>query len=99
MAEILKVEDEANNIIYDAKKKAGLIEAELEKEIEKINNELEKEFNEKVNRLKAKIQKTQKDEAKRLEDEFEEKRNKLSQIDKKDIEKMINLIIRRICEA
>lgn len=99
MAEILKVEDEANNIIYDAKKKARLIEAEFEREIEKINNELENEFNERLNILRVKIQNEQKDEAKRLEVKFEERRNKLSQIDPEVLEGMINLVIKKLCEV
>ncbi|HDY66845.1 hypothetical protein LCGC14_1892250 [marine sediment metagenome] len=97
--EILKVEDEANDIIYDAKKRARLIEAEVEKEIERIDNDLEKEHNEKVDKLRAEIQETQKDEEQKLKEEFEEKRNRLKQIDQKDLEKMIMLVFKKICEA
>lgn len=97
--EILKVEDEANDIIYDAKKRARLIEAEVEKEIERIDNDLEKEYNEKVDKLRAEIQVAQKDEEQKLKEEFEEKRNRLKQIDQKDLEKMSNLVFKKICEA
>jgi vacuolar-type H+-ATPase subunit H len=97
--EILKVEDEANDIIYDAKKRARLIEAEVEKEIERINNDLEKEYNEKVDKLRAEIHVAQKDEEQKLKEEFEEKRNRLKQIDQKDLEKMSNLVFKKICEA
>lgn len=97
--EILKVEDEANDIIYDAKKRARLIEAEVEKEIERIDNDLEKEYNEKVGKLRAEIQVAQKDEEQKLKEEFEEKRNMLKQIDQKDLEKMSNLVFKKICEA
>ncbi|MEE9260128.1 MAG: hypothetical protein V3U40_03320 [Candidatus Scalindua sediminis] len=97
--EILKVEDEANDIIYDAKKRARLIEAEVEKEIERIGNDLEKEYNEKVDKLRAEIQVAQKDEEQKLKEEFEEKRNRLKQIDQKDLEKMSNLVFKKICEA
>jgi vacuolar-type H+-ATPase subunit H len=97
--EILKVEDEANDIIYDAKKRARLIEAEVEKEIERIDNDLEKEYNEKVGKLRAEIQVAQKDEEQKLKEEFEEKQNRLKQIDQKDLEKMIMLVFKKICEA
>lgn len=97
--EILKVEDEANDIIYDAKKRARLIEAEVEKETERIDNDLEKEYNEKVDKLRAEIQVAQKDEEQKLKEEFEEKRNRLKQIDQKDLEKMSNLVFKKICEA
>ncbi len=99
MADILKVEDEANDIIYGAKKKARLIEAGVEKEIERINNELEKEYNKKVDKLRAEIQETQKDEEQKLKEEFEVKRDRLNQINQKDLEKMIMLIFKKICEA
>lgn len=99
MADILKVEDEANDIIYDAKKRARLIEAEVEKEIERIDNDLEKEYNEKVDKLRAEIQVAQKDEEQKLKEEFEEKRNRLKQIDQKDLEKMIMLVFKKICKA
>ncbi len=99
MADILKVEDEANDIIYDAKKRARLIEAEVEKEIERIDNDLEKEYNEKVGKLRAEIQVAQKDEEQKLKEEFEEKQNRLKQIDQKDLEKMIMLVFKKICEA
>lgn len=99
MADILKVEDEANDIIYDAKKRARLIEAEVEKEIERIDNDLEKEYNEKVGKLRAEIQVAQKDEEQKLKEEFEEKQNRLKQIDQKDLEKMSNLVFKKICEA
>ncbi len=99
MKEILKVEDEANDIIYGAKKRARLIEAEVEKEIERIDNDLEKEYNEKVDKLRAEIQEKQKDEEQKLKEEFEEKRNRLKQIDQKDLEKMSNLVFKKICEA
>ncbi len=99
MAEILKVEDEANDIIYSAKKKARLIKAEVGKEIERITNELEKEYNEKADKLRAEIQETQKDEEQKLKEEFEEKQNRLKQIDQKDLEKMSNLVFKKICEA
>ena len=97
--EILKVEDEANDIIYDAKKRARLIEAEVEKEIERIDNDLEKEYNEKDGKLRAEIQVAQKDEEQKLKEEFEEKQNRLKQIDQKDLEKMIILVFKKICEA
>ncbi len=97
--DILKVEDEANDIIYGAKKRARLIEAEVEKEIERIDNDLEKEYNEKADKLRAEIQETQKNEEQKLKEEFEEKRNRLKQIDKKDLEKMSNLVFKKICEA
>ncbi len=72
---------------------------EYEKEIERITNELEKEYNEKVDKLRAEIQVAQKDEEQKLKGEFEVKRNRLKQIDQKDLEKMSNLVFKRICEA
>jgi vacuolar-type H+-ATPase subunit H len=99
MAEILKIEDEANDIIYDARKKAGLIEAEVEKEVERVNIELEKEFSEKVNMLKEKIQISRKEEESRLKGEFEESKKKLKQIDQEVLEEMIMLVFKKICEA
>ena len=99
MADILKVEDEANDIIYDAKKRARLIEAEVEKEIERIDNDLEKEYNEKVDKLRAEIQVAQKDEEQKLKEEFEEKRNRLKQIDPEVLEEMIMLVFKKICEV
>ncbi|MFQ5714797.1 MAG: hypothetical protein ACE5GU_12275 [Candidatus Scalinduaceae bacterium] len=99
MKEILKVEDEANDIIYDAKKRARLIEAEVGKEIERITNELEREYKEKVDKLRAEIQKAQKDEEQKLKEEFKVKRDRLNQINQKDLEKMIILVFKKICEA
>ncbi len=99
MADILKVEDEANDIIYDAKKRARLIEAEVEKEIERIDNDLEKEYNEKADKLRAEIQEAQKDEEQKLKEEFVVKRDRLNQINQKDLEKMSNLVFKKICEA
>ena len=99
MKDILKVEDEANDIIYDAKKRARLIEAEVEKEIERIDNDLEKEYNGKVDKLRAEIQKAQKDEEQKLKEEFEEKQSRLKQIDPEVLEEMIMLVFKKICEV
>ncbi|MFQ5965069.1 MAG: hypothetical protein ACE5KZ_12400 [Candidatus Scalinduaceae bacterium] len=99
MTEILKFEDEANNIIYDAKKKIRQMEIEKEKEIEKITKDLEKEFNEKVNMLKATIQREQKDEEGRLKEQFEASKKRLRQIDPKVLEGMIMLVYEEICKT
>ncbi len=99
MKDILKIVDKANDIIYGAKKRARLIESEVEKEIERITNELEKEYNEKVDKLRAEIQVAQKDEEQKLKEEFEVKRNRLNQINQKGLEKMSNLVFKKICEA
>ena len=99
MKEILGVEDEANNIIYEAKKKARQIELEMGAKVDEITKEIEKDFNDKIAKLKEEIQATQNEEEKRLREEFEENKKKLKQVGPKAKERMVDLVFKKICEV
>lgn len=99
MKEILSVEDEANNIIYDAKKKTRQIELEMEKKLEGIIHDLEMEYNDKIKKLKARRQSVQMEEERRLREEFEEVQYSLKHTDQKVKESVDGLVFKKLCEV
>lgn len=95
--EILRIENEAENIINNAREKIRLLNEEADREIENITLELNRRHEDNVRTLEATMQKIQNDQALRLREEFEEKRNLLNQIDRKTIDDTINLVFEKIC--
>lgn len=66
---------------------------------EAIEKDLEREFNDKITKLKEEIQAAQNEEEKRLKEEYEENKMKLKQINPKAKERMVDLVFKKICEV
>ncbi len=96
---ILKIEEEANNIILEAKTKARQREKEIEQEISKITDRLQKEFNKDAEELKVQIQKKQLEEENKVKHTFEQKIKKIEEIDPEIEDEMVGLVLKKLSEA
>ena len=97
IANILKIEAEADNIVKDAKQKAGEITAGIHNEISIIKTNLEDEYRQKLEALKSRMAELQKSEEGRLRVEFESLKKQL--LDKsKNLEDAVNWVIKHIYE-
>lgn len=99
IADILKIEVEADNIVNDGKQKAEKIIANIHDEIESIKINLEKEYHQKLEILKAKIANLQKSEEERLRNEFELLKGNLLHLNSKNVEDAVNWVIKHIYES
>jgi len=96
---VLKIEEEANKIVLDAKAKARQREKEIEHEISKIASRLQKGFNKDVENLKVQIQKKQLEEAERVRQTFEQKEKEIEKISPAIGEEMVRLVLMKLSEA
>ncbi|MFN3531773.1 MAG: hypothetical protein ACK41Q_04550 [Candidatus Brocadia sp.] len=99
IADILKIEVEADNIVNGGKQKAEKIIANIRDEIESIKTNLEKEYRQKLEILKVKIADLQKSEEERLRNEFELLKGNLLHINSKIVEDAVNWVIKLIYES
>jgi F0F1-type ATP synthase membrane subunit b/b' len=99
IVDVLKIEEEADNIINDGKQKAEKIVANIHDEIESIKTNLEKEYRQKLELLKAKIADLQKTEEERLRNEFELLRRNILHINSKIMEDAVKWVIKHIYES
>lgn len=99
IAEVLKIETEADNIVGDAKQKAGKIIANIHTEIGFIRAALENEYRQKLEILKSKTVDLQKSEEERLRNEFELLKKKLLHINTKIMENAVDWVVKHIYES
>ncbi|HHT9137495.1 MAG TPA: hypothetical protein ACFYEK_09670 [Candidatus Wunengus sp. YC60] len=99
ITEILKIEEEADLVVNEARKKAREIVAGIHHEIESIKTTLENEYRQKLEISNARISEQQKTEAEGLRNESESLKNKLLSINSKSIEDTVRWVVKHIYES
>lgn len=99
IAEVLRIESEADTIVRDAKQKAEKIIAGIHQEIGCIKETLEKEYSQRLEALKSKTLDSQKSEENRLKNEFELAKKNLLCINNQITEDAVNLVVKHIYES
>jgi len=99
ITEILKIEEEADRIVNDARQKAGEIIVNIHHEIESIKITRENEYRQKLEIGKASIAKLQKSEEEGLRNESELLKKKLLNINGKSMEDAVTWVVKHIYES
>lgn len=90
---------EADTIVNDGKQKAEKIIANIHDEIKSIKTNIEKEYYQRLEILRAEIADLQKSEEERLRNEFELLKENLLHRNSKIMEDAVNWIIKHIYES
>lgn len=96
IAEVLKIEQEADNILNDARLEAEKVISSIDKEVKSIKTALESEFQHKLGKLKEEIAAQQRLEEERLRNDYELSKRKFLNIDNKKKEDAINCVLKYI---
>ncbi len=99
ITEILKIEEEADRIVNEARQKAKEITANVHYEIESIKITCENAYRQKLEIVKAGIAELQKSEAEGLRNESELLKKKLLNINSKSIEDAVRWVVKQIYES
>ena len=96
IAEVLKIEREADNILNDARLEAERVISNIDKEVKSIKTALESEFKHTLEKLKEEIAAQQRLEEERLWNDYELPKRKFLNIDNKKKEDAINCVLKYI---
>ncbi|HLE87005.1 MAG TPA: hypothetical protein VI727_05030 [Candidatus Brocadiaceae bacterium] len=99
ITEILKIEEEADRIVNEAKLKAREIIADIHNEVESIKTTYENEYRQKLEIVKARIHELQKAEEEGLRNESEALKKKLLQVNRKNVEDAVAWVVKHIYES
>ena len=99
ITEILKIEEEADRIVNEARQKAREITANVHHVIESIETTCENEYRQKLEIVKARFAELQKSEAEGLRNESELLIKKLLNINSKSIEAAVTWVVKHIYES
>ena len=99
ITEILKIEEEANRIVNEARQKAKEITANVHHETESIKITCENEYRQKLEIVKARIAELQKSEEEGLRNESELLKKKLLNINSKSMEDAVRWVVKHIYES
>jgi len=99
ITEILKIEEEADCIVNEARQKAKEITANVHYEIESIKITCENEYRKKLEIVKARIAELQKSEEEGLRNESELLKKKLLNINSKSMEDAVRWVVKHIYES
>ena len=99
ITEILKIEEEADRIVNEARQKAREITANVHHEIESIETTCENEYRQKLEIVKGRLAELQKSEAEGLRNESELLKKKLLNINSKSIEAAVTWVVKHIYES
>ncbi|MBM4066685.1 MAG: hypothetical protein FJ266_13770 [Planctomycetes bacterium] len=99
ITEILKIEEEADHIVHEAKLKAGEIIANIHREVESTKTNFENEYRQKLEIGKAGIAELQKSEEEGLRNESELLKKKLLNINSKSMEDAATWVVKHIYES
>jgi vacuolar-type H+-ATPase subunit H len=99
IAEVLKIEEEADRIVNEARQKARDIIANVHHEIESIRISCENEYRKKLEIVKAGIGELQKSEEEGLRNESELLKKKLLNINSKSMEDAVTWVVKHIYES
>lgn len=98
ITEILAIEVEADNIVHDARQKAGEIATGIRNEVERIQSAIEDEYRRKLEALKTQLAVQQTAEAERLRNKFESLKKRLLQKNGKNMEDAVAWTIKYLYE-
>lgn len=99
ITEILKIEEDADRIVNEARQKAREITADIHNEIESIKTTYENEYRKKLEIVKARIAELQKSEEEDLRNESELLKKKLLNINSKNMEDAVRWVVKHIYES
>ena len=99
ITEILKIEEDADRIVNEARLKAGEIIADIHNEVESIKTTYENEYHQKLEIVKARIHELQKSEEEGLRNESEALKKKLLQVNRKNVEDAVAWVVKHIYES
>jgi len=99
ITEILKIEEESDRIVNEARLKAGEIIADIHNEVESIKTTYENEYHQKLEIVKARIHELQKSEEEGLRNESELLEKKLLNINSKSMEDAVAWVVKHIYES
>lgn len=99
ITEILKIEEEADRIVNEARLKAREIIADIHNEVESIKTTYENEYLQKLEIVKARIHELQKSEEEGLRNESEALKKKLLNINSKSMEDAVRWVVKHIYES
>ncbi len=99
IAEVLKIEEEADRIVNEARQRAGEIIANVHHEIESIKITCENGYRRKLEMVKAGITELQKSEEEGLRNESELLKKKLLNINSKSMEDAVTWVVKHIYES
>jgi vacuolar-type H+-ATPase subunit H len=99
IAEILKIEEEADRIVNEARQKAREITATVHHEIESIKITCENEYRKKLEIVKAGIAELQKSEEEGLKNKSELLKKKVLNINSKSTEDAVRWVVKHIYES
>ena len=99
ITEILKIEEEADRIVNEARQKAREIIVNIHHEIESIKITCENEYRKKLEIVKVRIAKLQKSEEEGLRNKSELLKKKLLNINSKSIEAAVTWVVKHIYES
>ena len=99
ITEVLKIEEESDRIVNEARQKAREITANVHHETESIETACENEYRKKLEIVKARIAELQKSEEEGLRNESEALKKKLLQINRKNVEDAVAWVVKHIYES
>ena len=99
ITEVLKIEEDADRIVNEARQKAREITANVHHEIESIEITCENEYRQKLEIIKARIAELQKSEEEGLRNESELLKKKILNINSKSIENAVTWVVKHIYES
>jgi len=99
ITEILKIEEEANRIVNEARQMAKEITANVHHETKSIETTCENEYRQKLEIVMARIAELQKSEEEGLRNESELLKKKLLNINSKSIEDAVAWAVKHIYES
>ncbi len=99
ITEVLKIEEEADRIVNEARQKAREITANVHHEIESIKITCENEYRKKLDIVKARIAELQKSEEEGLRNKSELLKKKLFNINSKSTEDVVRWVLKHIYES
>ena len=99
ITEILKLEEDADRIVNEARLKAREIIANVHHETESIETTCENEYRQKLEIIKARIAELQKSEEEGLRNESELLKKKILNINSKSIENAVTWVVKHIYES
>ena len=99
ITEILKIEEEANRIVNEARQMAKEITANVHHETKSIETTCENEYRQKLEIVMARIAELQKSEEEGLRNESELLKKKLLNINSKSMEDAVTWVVKHIYES
>ncbi len=99
IAEVLKIEEESDRIVNEARQKAKEITANVHHETKSIETTCENEYRKKLEIVKARIAELHKSEGEGLRNESELLKKKLLNINSKGMEDAITWVVKHIYES